>query len=441
LPLGCVHSVCMAVRLGLLMRAKITKTAVDALKPGDILADNEVRGFVARRLPSGIVTYGLRYRVRGKQRWLALGIHGEITPDAARKLAKKRVGEVADDRDPASERQAKREKAKADRTNTVDALLDNFVKLYVRKNELRSSAEIERTFDKYVRPRIGVKIIYELRRSHIVEMLDAIDTDHGPVMADRTLGRLRKAFNWQATRDDQFVPPLVRGMARTKDSDRARKRILGEEELRDLWTALDNARLPDPFPRLVWALLLTAQRRDEVAGMRWEEIDVQAKIWGIPVSRRSDRKGGEHVVPLTDTILHLLGKPRKKGHVFSTTSGGKSFSGFSKAKKALDTAIAQLRKRSKRKPMPHWVLHDLRRTARSLMARAGVLPDTGERVIGHAIPGVRGVYDRHSYLDEKKDALERLAALIEQIVSDARLQQQERARLPRKSSVAPSSDH
>ena len=171
------------------MRAKITKTAVDALKPGDIVADNEVRGFVVRRLPSGIATYGLRYRARGKQRWLALGMHGEITPDAARKLAKKRVGEVADDRDPASERKAKREKEQADSAHTVNALLDNFVRLYVRKNELRSAAEIERTFDKYVRPRIGAKVIYELRRSDVVEMLDAIDADHGPVVRPDTVSR------------------------------------------------------------------------------------------------------------------------------------------------------------------------------------------------------------------------------------------------------------
>ena len=226
---------------------------------------------------------------------------------------------------------------------------------------------------------------------------------------------MRKAFNWQATRDDQFVPPLVRGMARTKDSDRARKRSLADDELHDLWKVLDDARLPDPFPQLVRALLLTAQRREEVAGMRWEEIDVRAKTWAIPISRRSKQKGGEHLVPLTDAVLQLLGKPKKKGHVFSTTSGEKPFSGFSRAKKALDAAIAQQRKRGKRRLMERWVLHDLRRTARSLMSRAGVLPDTGERVIGHTVAGVRGVYDRHSYFDEKKDALERLAVLVKQI--------------------------
>ncbi len=90
------------------MQGKITKAAVDALKPGDILADTEVKGFVARRLPSGVITYGLRYRVAGKQRWLALGLHGRVTPDKARRLAKKGAGEVAEDRDPAGEREAER---------------------------------------------------------------------------------------------------------------------------------------------------------------------------------------------------------------------------------------------------------------------------------------------------------------------------------------------
>jgi integrase len=402
------------------MRAKITKTTVDALRPGDMLADTEVKGFVVRRLESGVITYGLRYRAAGRQRWLALGLHGrhEITAEKARRLAKKRAGEVADDRDPAGERQVERERTVAARASTLDALLDTFVERYVRRNGLRSAPEIERTFDKYVRPRIGSKVIYELRRRDIVEMLDAIDADHGPVMADRTLERVRKAFNWHATRDEEFVPPLVRGMGRTKDSERARTRILNEDELRDLWRALDEAEVPEPYPRLVRALLLTAQRRDEVSELPWEEVDVRAKAWVIPRGRRSDPKGGENSVPLTDAVLQLLGRPKKSGYVFSTTNGTRPFSGFSKAKKALDTAIAVRRKRDRRKPMPPWVLHDLRRTARTLMSRSGVLPDIAERVLGHAIPGVRGVYDRHSFFNEKRAALEGLASLVEQIVTN-----------------------
>jgi integrase len=102
--------------------------------------------------------------------------------------------------------------------------------------------------------------------------------------------------------------------------------------------------------------------------------------------------------------------------VFSTTRREKPFSGFSKAKRALDDAIAGLRSKEKRNPMPPWVLHDLRRTARSLMSRAGVASDIAERVLGHVIPGVRGVYDRHEYLAEKRDALEQLARLVAQIL-------------------------
>src|SRR5215470_19149157 len=140
------------------MRGKITKAAVDALPKGKMLADTEVKGFVARRLPSGVVTYGLRYRVAGRQRWLGLGIHGRITPDKARKLAKQRTGEVAGDRDPAAERRASRAKAIEAKANTVDAVLDAFIERHVR-NKLRTAGEYLRIFDKYVRPRIGPKLL------------------------------------------------------------------------------------------------------------------------------------------------------------------------------------------------------------------------------------------------------------------------------------------
>lgn len=394
------------------MRQKISKSTIDAMQKGDILVDTEVRGFVARRLPSGVVTYGFRYRVRGRQRWLALGVHGKLTAQSARKLAKKRAGEVADDRDPAAERHAESVQAAHARLSTVDALLDAFVERHVRK-KLRSAGEVERVFDKYVRPRIGTKSIYELRRRDIIELLDAIEDNHGPVMADRTLAHVRKAFNWHAARDDTFVPPIVRGMARTRAVERARKRILDDEEIRDLWRALDEAEVPKPYPALMRVLLLTAQRREEVSSMRWEEI--RDDKWSIPEDKT--KTAIYSVVPLSANVKSLLGKPRKAGFVFSTTGGKKPFSGHSKAKAVLVAKINEHRKQTRRKPMPHWVLHDLRRTARSLMSRAGVMPDIAERVLGHAIPGVRGVYDRHSFFEEKKDALGRLGALVDGIVN------------------------
>ena len=206
------------------MKSKITKRSVDAMKPGDVLADQEVKGFVARRLASGVVTYGLRYRVAGVQRWHALGLHGRITPDGARRLAKKRAGQVADGRDPGRERAAERAKAQVQSASTVNALLDSFLDRHVRKS-LRSAYEVERALDLYVRPRIGERSIYDLRRRDMAEMLDAIEDQNGPIMADRTLAYVRKAFNWQAIRDDTFVPPIVRGMARTRSGERSRHRV------------------------------------------------------------------------------------------------------------------------------------------------------------------------------------------------------------------------
>ena len=228
------------------MRVKITKRVVDALVPDDTVSDTEVKGFIARRLPSGTVTYGYRYRDRGsRQRWLPLGLHGSITPDQARELAKQRAGEVASGRDPGLERAEGRTAA----ASTVDALLDDFLVRHVR-GKLRSANEIERTFDVYVRPRLGGKSIYNLRRSDIVELLDQIEDKNGPVMADRALAYVRKAFNWQATRDDSFTPPIVRGMARTKPSERKRTRFL--DDLRCSVSSLNKWRLTGRGPPFVY---------------------------------------------------------------------------------------------------------------------------------------------------------------------------------------------
>jgi Arm DNA-binding domain len=173
---------------------KISKSAINALRPGEIIADSNPIGFVARRLPSGSVTYGFRYRQKGtgKPRWVGLGLHGQITPDQARKKALKLAGEVKDGGDPVGEGRSAAAQAAKKRQSagyTVDDLLDDFVARYVRPN-LRSAGEIERAFRVYVRPRVGHRSIYDLRRLDVVEMLDKIEDENGPVMADRVLAHL-----------------------------------------------------------------------------------------------------------------------------------------------------------------------------------------------------------------------------------------------------------
>jgi integrase len=397
------------------MREKITIKSVEALKPGGIISDSNPRGFVARCQPSGKVSYFYRYRDKrtGAKHWLGLGVHGDITPARARELAQAKAGEVAGRRNPLEEQRAERaEAAKVDRVeeNTVNAVLDEFVKRHVSK--IRSADQVTGALDRYVRPAIGAMSIYDVKRRDVAKMLDGVVDTAGPVMADRTLAHVRKAFNWQATRDGEFASPIVPGMARTKPKERARDRVLDDDEIRDVWAALETADVPGCYAPFVKSLLLCATRRNESADMSAAEID--GDVWVIPAARYKGKH--DHTIPLTKQALGLIGD-KPNGFVFSTTGGDRPFSGFSKAKSALDKEVSKIRKAAGRGKMKRWTLHDLRRTGRTLMVRAGVSEDHAERCLGHVIAGVRGVYNRHEYLNEKRAAFEALAALVDRILN------------------------
>jgi integrase len=281
----------------------------------------------------------------------------------------------------------------------------------------RTADEYESAFNRLVKPRIGKVGIYEVRRSHIIKMLDEIEHANGPVAADRTLAYVRKAFNWYATRDDQFNVPVVRGMARVKPRERARTRVLSDEEIRVIWPELARA---GTFGAFTKALLLTAQRRDEVANMSRRDIGSDG-IWTIHAERYKSKR--PNFVPLSKAARAVIAaQPKQDDCDYVFPSRAKTqYSGYSKSKAKLDNAVfatmkKQAKKSAKVDPIPNWTLHDLRRTAKTLMARAGVRPDISERVLGHTIAGVEGIYDRHSYADEKRDALEKLAAMVERIL-------------------------
>jgi integrase len=212
-------------------------------------------------------------------------------------------------------------------SQTLDNLLDMFLARHVQPN-LRSADEIERCFRVYVRPRLGNRSIYDLRRRHIVELLDSVEDNNGAVMADRVLAHLRKAFRWQAARDDEFTPPIVPGMARTKPKERARDRTLDDQELLDVDEALDELGQDAPacYPAYVRTLLLTAQRRSDVAQMTWAEIN--GTTWIIPAARYKTKMAV--IIPLPTRVVALLGE-RRTGFVFSSDGGKRPFSGFSKA--------------------------------------------------------------------------------------------------------------
>jgi integrase len=364
------------------------------------------RGFGVRVTAGGAKAFVLNYRLRGREYRYTIGQYPDWSALGAMREARELRQRIDRGENPLEDRAPP---PALEAPKTVADVLDEFVRRYVNaaSGPLRTAGSVESALRRLVKPVIGQLGIYELRRSQIAEMLDRIEDENGPVQADRVLAYVRKGFNWYATRDDDFTPPIIRGMARTRSAERARERVLSDDEIRLIWPALTEA---GTFGALVKMLLLTAQRRREVAHLRRREV--KEGVWVIPAERYKTKR--PQVVPLSAAALAVMAdQPTTHDLVFPSIIGT-PFSGYDKPKKALDAAVA---KAKGGEPMPNWTLHDLRRTAKTLMARAGVRPDISERVLGHVIAGVEGVYDRHSYLDEKRDALEKLAAMIERILS------------------------
>jgi integrase len=372
------------------------------------------RGFGVRVTAAGARAFILNYRLRGREYRYTIGAWPDWSVLKAVREARHLRQRVDRGENPLEDRTSLSD------TATVTSVLDDFVVRHVRNRNqpLRSADEYESAFKRLVKPRIGKLGIYEVRRSHVIKMLDEIEDANGSVMADRTLAYVRKAFNWYATRDDQFNVPVVRGMGRVRPKERARTRVLSDEEICAIWPVLEEAGTYGSFVKM---LLLTAQRHSEVAHMSHSEIDADG-IWTIPAERYKTKR--PNFVPLSKTALTLIERQQKLAdcqYVFPT-SAKTPYSRSGKSKAKLDSAVfaamkARAKKGAKVKPILNWALHDLRRTAKTLMVRAGVRPDISERVLGHVITGVEATYDRHSYADEKREALEKLAAMIERILT------------------------
>jgi hypothetical protein len=181
------------------------------------ITDTKIRGFVARRLPSGKIQFGYQYGSRDSRRWITIGLLGEVTVAEARRWAEKYAGQVADYQDPAAEFKTKAARAE----NNVNHLLDQFLDIYVRGENLRSASAIEQCFANHIRPMLGTKIIYDLKRADIMRVVDKVAEQY-PRSAHVVLARLRKAFNWWQLRDEEFRP---RSLARARRA-RTRARML-----------------------------------------------------------------------------------------------------------------------------------------------------------------------------------------------------------------------
>jgi integrase len=355
--------------------------------------DESPRGFGLMVTDKGHKSWVIECRYGGQARRITLS--GVIPLDQARAKALEILSKAALGQDPAPKRSAQLAEP------TFKEIANDYLRL--EGKTLRSHDKYHRTLERLVYPAIGARPIRQIERYEITRMLDDI-AETAPVMAKLTLAIIRRVMSWHATRDGRFTSPIVAGMAPRKATEGPRSRILSDNELRRVWTAAEAC--TGVLGPLIKFLLLTACRREEAGGMAWHEL--QDEIWIVPPERhKTGEKSGELVRPLSGAAMMIVNDmPRVHGSRYVFSASNRPFGNWSTAKERFDTECG----------VADWTWHDLRRTSRSLMSRAGVDSDIAERCLGHAIGGVRAVYDRHSFMTEKRLAFEKLAALINRII-------------------------
>lgn len=372
-----------------------TEKTIPALKPRAVryvVPDPNLTGHYVRVTPRGAKTFVAVARAPdGKQIWHTIGAADLYTIDEAREKARAAIKAIREGGDRAG-------------PQSFASVAEQWLKRHAEAKGLRSAPRLRRNLEVHVLPIWAGREFESIRRGDVARLLDDVEDHSGPVAADHILKTVRNISNWYATRHENYLSPIVKGMRRSNPKERARDRILNDDEFRAIWKAAEANGVFGGFIRM---LLLTAQRKEKVSTMRWDDITSDG-TWIIGSEARE--KGNAEELKLPEIAVEIINaQPRLSGnpYVFTGRSGRPMYN-MSHRKRAFEAKLP---------PMPQWGLHDLRRTARSLMSRAGVRPDIAERVLGHAIGGVEGVYDRYHYQQDKANALQSLAALIETIIN------------------------
>ena len=412
------------------MKARITQKTLTRRPPasGQVeVWDTALPGFGLRINAGGRKTYFIMTRINGKQRRLTVG-NAELTALAdARDKAREMMRDAARGIDPAERERIERREAQKARQDTFAAVAAQYMQEHGGK--LKSGAEIQRKLDVDILPEIGDMPIADIRRADIKELVLA-KRAISPVAANRLVSLIHSVFIYAM--DDERLDSIP-NLRRLTEKETPRDRVLTDEEIRDVWRAC--LRLGYPYGHLVRFALLTAQRRGEVAGLVSDELNGDG--WKLPKERAKNGMG--HLVPISELAQSVLdGCPQIDGAeiVFAGTHrvvrNGKAtiepnqLAGWSKLKLRLDKAVMDIRREDaeeadddpdKVKPLPHWTVHDLRRSAATGLQSLGFTDDVIDRVLNHVQPGVRKSYNHFSRDPEKARALDAWARHVEAVVS------------------------
>jgi integrase len=376
-------------------RKTLTDRGVAALKPRDKLyaqPDPQLPGHYIRVSPSGSKSFVAVTRdPNGKQKWITVGKAHLVGIEEAREKAREIINRVKGGQ-------------RVEGPESFQEVAKTWFERHVTAKGLLSGREIRRYLDNHILPAWGGREFTSIKRSDVTKLLDDIEDNSGPVAADKVLAIISGMCRWFASRSDDYNSPIIRGMRRSSNKERARTRILSDDEIRLVWIKAEGT-----FGDLVKLLLLTAQRRHKVLTMKWSDVSVDG-MWTVANSN-SREKGTGHELVLPKMALDIIrARPRLASNEYVFAGPGSSYyQSYARGKVALDQATG---------PLPQWQLHDLRRTARSLMSRLGIRSEVAENLLGHVQPGIVGVYDRHKYVEEKHEALKMLAGLIGNILRD-----------------------
>ncbi|MFI0846422.1 tyrosine-type recombinase/integrase [Mesorhizobium sp. IMUNJ 23232] len=416
------------------MASALTVKAVENLKAGAArqeIPDGALPGLYLVIQSSGSKSWALRYRFEGKPKKLTIGpvlfkrdgedvdgvlpLGQSMTLVEARRAARESLQAIGEGRDPGAAKKEIKAVAimtaavVADDKDTVEKRGALFIER-VCKPKNKTWQEAERHFKTDINPAFGSKNVRDVTKADVLDLIDAIVDRGSPVSANRVLATLKTFFGWLEGRDVISTNPTAKVAKPTEETSRDRK--LTDDEVRLFWEA--TAGLGYPFTPMFRLMLLTGQRRQEVAGMLFGELS--GDQWLIPAERT--KNGNEHLVPLppmATAIIEKLPRIGKAGYAFTTT-GKTPASGFSRAKERLDTAMLAILKKQAVEAgqdpdevsVTAWRLHDLRRTAASGMASLRIDTAVIEKSLNHisgTFAGVAGVYNRFAYLPEKTAAL------------------------------------
>jgi integrase len=387
-------------------RIRLTKSAIDALpsfKSDAVYWDAGCPGFGVKVTPKGRKVFIVLYRAGGagaKLRKYTIGPYGRVTLHQARVAAQKVFAAKLEGRDPAAEKREAKRRVVADR---VEDLSETFIAQRLSQN--RSGGEIARLLRREMGKTWVGRSIHEISKRDIVELVSAIEQRGAPIAANKALKSIKTFLRWCVGRAILDQSPAEGVPLPSKEV--ARDRVLDDDELAQV--ILAARKIGGPYGGIVELLALTGQRREEVARLQWEELDLAQRVWTLPKSRTKNAKA--HVVHLSEQSMAVLTRAdRPEPYVFSLL-GAKPFQEFSRAKRRLDQLSG----------VTGWRLHDLRRTCVSGMARLGIAPHVADKILNHqagTISGVAAVYQRHDFLAERRAALDLWGAHVGRHLSE-----------------------